>query len=80
MIVVTNMKNTRRFNPGDTICSEDGDIGIVREIGLRPDVRTETMGVYAFWLKENLAFWMDMDEPSIDHYESNFWRGNLSLN
>ena len=47
-----------RFKLGDKICSADGDIGIVKEIGLRPDVRIETMGVYAYWLKEELTFWL----------------------
>jgi len=69
-----------RFKLGDKICSADGDIGIVKEIGLRPDVRIETMGVYAYWLKEELTFWMDLDEPSIKLYRRDFWEGNLNIN
>ena len=72
------MKN--RFKPGDKIRSIDGDIGIVKEVGMRPDVRNNILGVYAYWLKEEIAFWMDMEEPSIELYSRDFWKGNPNIN
>jgi len=48
------------------ISSECGDKGLVLKTGLRPDVGAiKKMGVYAHWVKENLAFWMDIDEPKL---------------
>ena len=58
-----------KFKIGDMISSECGDKGLVLQIGQRPDVcDIKKMGVYAHWVKEGLAFWMDIDEPQISLY------------
>ena len=58
-----------RFKAGNIIKSKCGDTGIVLKTGLRPDMGDiKKMGVYAYWVKEYLAFWMDMAEPQISLY------------
>ena len=57
------MKN--KFEVGNNIKSKCGDTGLVLKIGIRPDVDTQKMGVYAYWINEKLSFWMDMDEPQL---------------
>ena len=58
-----------RFKAGNIIKSQCGDTGIVLKTGLRPDTDgIKKMGVYAYWVKEYLAFWMDMDEPQLSFY------------
>jgi hypothetical protein len=55
-----------KLKVGNIIQSKCGDKGLVLKIGPRPDVGCiKRTGVYAHWVKENLAFWMDMDEPEI---------------
>ena len=73
------MKNNR-FKLGDRIISEDGDIGTVLKIDRRPDTPEGQMGVYAFWKKEKMAFWMDLEDPSIKICEKDSWMGNLNIN
>ncbi len=57
------MNKESRFGVGDLIRSSCGDYGIVREVGMRPD--DEGFGIYAFWFKEGMCFWMDEDESQI---------------
>lgn len=61
------MKNNNRFKIGDMIVSTCGDHGLVLQTGRRPDDDgTGKMGVYAYWAKEGLSFWLDMGEPTVE--------------
>ena len=61
------------FEIGDMISSICGDYGVVLSVGPRPDNHGNgKIGVYALWAREQLAFWMHIDEPTIQLYtESN---------
>jgi len=54
-----------KFEVGHIIKSDCGDTGLVLKTGMRPDVDTEKMGVYAYWINEQFSFWMDIDEPGL---------------
>ena len=54
------------FQAGNILKSQCGDTAIVLKTGLRTDIGDiKKKGVYAYWIKEQIAFWMDMDEPQI---------------
>ena len=69
--------NCYRFKIGDMIKSSKihttvADHGIVLNVGPRPDDGEGNLGVYAYWVSEGLAFWMNMNEPQLTLYaESN---------
>ena len=54
-----------RFKIGDIISSQCGDSGIVLAIGPRPDDNIGKLGVYAHWINEKIAFWINLDEPEL---------------
>lgn len=55
-----------KFKIGDLLVSDCGDHGLVLDVGPRPDDDgTGKTGVNVLWANESLAFWMNMDEPTI---------------
>jgi len=72
------MKN--KIKLGDRLISKDGDIGTVLKIDYRPDTQEQQMGIYAFWKNEKIAFWMNINEPSIEILENALWQHNHNVN